>query len=41
MKKATFVHTLIRDEKIVTGADLAAWANRRTGDKRLRIIPRK
>ncbi|MEI6052413.1 MAG: hypothetical protein WCQ44_06905 [Opitutaceae bacterium] len=41
MKKATFVRKLIRDEEIVTGADLLAWASRNAGDKRLRISPRK
>jgi hypothetical protein len=41
MKKATFVRKLIRDEEIVTGADLATWADRHAGDERLRITPRK
>jgi hypothetical protein len=41
MKKATFVRKLIRDEEIVTGSDLTAWANRHAGDERLRITPRK
>ena len=41
MKKATFVRKLIRDEEIVTGADLATWAARHAGDERLRITPRK
>jgi predicted DNA-binding protein len=41
MKKATFVRKLIRDEEIVTGADLLAWANRHAGDERLRISSRK
>jgi predicted DNA-binding protein len=41
MKKATFVRKLIRDEEIVTGADLLAWASRCAGDERLRISPRK
>ena len=41
MKKATFVRKLIRDEEIVTGADLLAWAERHAGDDRLRITPRK
>ncbi len=41
MKKATFVRKLIRDEEIITGADLAAWADRHAGDERLRITPRK
>lgn len=41
MKKATFVRKLIRDEEIVTGADLAAWGDRHAGDERLRITPRK
>ena len=41
MKKATFVRKLIRDEEIVTGADLVTWADRHAGDARLRITPRK
>jgi len=41
MKKATFVRKLIRDEEIVTGADLTTWADRHAGDERLRITPRK
>jgi hypothetical protein len=41
MKKATFVRKLIRDEEIVTGADLLSWADRCAGDGRLRISPRK
>lgn len=41
MKKATFVRKLIRDEEIVTGSDLTAWADRLAGDERLRITPRK
>jgi predicted DNA-binding protein len=41
MRKATFVRKLIRDEEIVTGADLLAWASRHAGDERLRISPRK
>ncbi len=41
MKKATFVRKLIRDEEIITGADLASWADRHAGDERLRITPRK
>jgi hypothetical protein len=41
MKKATFVRKLIREEEIVTGADLHAWAERHAGDERLRITPRK
>jgi len=41
MKKATFVRKLIRQEEIVTGADLLAWAERHAGDQRLRITPRK
>ena len=41
MKKATFVRKLIREEEIVTGTDLHAWAERHAGDERLRIIPRK
>lgn len=41
MKKATFVRKLIRDEEIVTGSDLASWADRHAGDERLRITPRK
>lgn len=41
MKKATFVRKLIRDEEIVTGSDLTAWADRHAGDERLRITPRK
>lgn len=41
MKKATFVRKLIRDQEIVTGADLTAWADRHGGDERLRITPRK
>jgi hypothetical protein len=40
MKKATFVRKLIRDEEIVTGSDLSAWADRHAGDERLRITPR-
>lgn len=41
MKKATFVRKLIRDEEIITGSDLTAWADRHAGDERLRIAPRK
>jgi hypothetical protein len=41
MKKATFVRKLIREEEIVTGADLLIWTERNLGDKRLRITPRK
>jgi hypothetical protein len=41
MKKATFVRKLIRQEEIVTGADLLAWAERHAGDQRLRITLRK
>ncbi|HXB02326.1 MAG TPA: hypothetical protein VNV15_05860 [Opitutaceae bacterium] len=41
MKKATFVRKLIRDEEIITGADLLLWAERHAGDERLRITPRK
>ncbi len=41
MKKATFVRKLIRDEEIVTGADLLLWADRNVGDERLHITPRK
>jgi len=41
MKKATFVRKLIRDEDIVTGADLLAWASRHAGGERLRISSRK
>jgi hypothetical protein len=41
MKKATFVRKLIRDEEIITGADLHSWAERHAGDERLRITPRK
>jgi predicted DNA-binding protein len=41
LKKATFVRKLIRDEDIVTGADLLSWAERHAGDERLRITPRK
>ena len=41
MKKATFVRKLIRDEEIITGADLSAWADRHAGDERLRVTPRK
>ncbi len=41
MKKATFVRKLIRDEEIVTGADLATWADRHAGNERLRVTPHK
>lgn len=41
MKKATFVRKLIRDQEIVTGADLSAWADRHAGNERLRITRRK
>ncbi|SUS07595.1 hypothetical protein DF3PB_470006 [uncultured Defluviicoccus sp.] len=41
MRKATFGRKLIRDEVIITGADLSAWADRHAGDERLRIPPRK
>lgn len=41
MKKATFVRKLIRDEEIITGADLLSWAGRHAGDERLRISTRK
>ena len=41
LRKATFVRKLIRDEDIVTGADLLSWAERHAGDERLRITPRK
>jgi hypothetical protein len=35
------VRKLIRDEEIITGADLSAWADRHAGDERLRIALRK
>jgi hypothetical protein len=41
MKEAAFVRKLIRDEEIITGADLSAWADRYAGDKRLRVTVRK
>ena len=41
MKKATFVRKLIRDEEIITGADLLSWVGRHAGDERLRISTRK
>lgn len=41
MKKATFVRKLIRDEEIVTGADMLSWAGQQAGDERLRISLRK
>jgi hypothetical protein len=41
MKKATFVRKLIRDEEIITGADLLSWAGRHAGDERLRISTRQ
>ena len=41
MKKATFVRKLIRDEEIITGADLLSWAGRHAGDERLRISNRQ
>lgn len=41
MKKATFVRKLIREEEIVSGADLLLWSERNAGDERLRITPRK
>jgi predicted DNA-binding protein len=41
MKKATFVRKLIREDEIVTGADLLAWAERHAGDQRLRNGPLK
>ncbi len=41
LKKATFVRKLIRDEEIVTGSNLTAWADRYAGDERLRITLRK
>ena len=37
MKKATFVRQLIREEPFVSGADVLKDAERRMGDKRLRI----
>jgi hypothetical protein len=37
MKKSTFVRQLIRDDPFVTSADLVRDAERRMGDKRLRI----
>ncbi|MBC8010400.1 MAG: hypothetical protein H7067_09915 [Burkholderiales bacterium] len=41
MKKATFVRELLaRDAEIRTGEDLAAFAARHAGDKRLRITSR-
>ncbi len=41
MKEAAFVRRLIRDEEIINGADLSAWADRHAGDERLRITIRK
>ena len=41
MKKATFIRKLIRDEEIITGADLSEWADRHAGNERLRITPHK
>ena len=41
LRKATFVRKLIRDEDIVTGADLLSWAKRHAGDERLRLTPRQ
>lgn len=41
MKKATFVRKLIRDEEIITGADLLTWAERHAGDERLRVTLKK
>ena len=41
MKKATFVRKLIRNEEIITEADLTAWADRHAGDERRHITPRK
>ena len=41
MKKATFVRKLIREEEIMTGADLSSWAERHAGNERLRIRHRK
>lgn len=40
-KEASSVHKPRRGEKIMTGADAAAWAERRAGDVRLRIKPCK
>ena len=41
MKEDAFVRKLIRDEEIITGADLSAWADRHAGDERLRITLRQ
>lgn len=41
VKKATFVRQLIREEQILTMADLGAWAARHEGDRRFRIRVRK
>jgi len=40
-KESSSVHKPIRGEKITTGADAVAWAERHAGDVRLRIKPRK
>ncbi len=40
MKKATFVRKLIREEEILSGADLLVWSERNAGDERLRIRQR-
>jgi hypothetical protein len=37
MKRATYVRMLIREEPLVTGADVLADAAKRMGDARLRV----
>jgi len=41
MRRTEFVRKLIRGDEIVVGADLTGWANKRAGDKRLRVTPLK
>jgi len=37
MKRATYVRMLIREEPLITGADVLADAAKRKGDERLRV----
>ena len=40
MKRATYVRMLIREEPLLTGADVLADAVKRKGDARLRVSPK-
>jgi len=40
MKRATYVRMLIREEPLLTGAEVLADAVKRKGDARLRVSPK-